>query len=196
MVMQYSEACERNKEPILEVLREVVPAGGRVLEVGCGTGQHAVHFAANLDGVTWQPADREGRLGSMRARAAQADLDNLQEPVALDLFDESWPVEEVDALVTINVLHIAPWEATERLFAHADELLEAGPLYVYGPFRYVDRPLEPSNERFDRMLRGRDPEMGLREAGAVAEHAADYGFELVEDRAMPANNRSLVFRRR
>lgn len=196
MQKRYSDACERNKDPILEVLRDVLPDAPRVLEIGSGTGQHAVYFARMLEGVDWQPADRPGQLESVRARHRDADLSNLREPVALDLFDESWDVDPVDALVAINVLHIAPWEATERLFAHADDLLrDDGVLYVYGPFRYEDRELEPSNQRFDEMLQSRDPEMGLRVVADIEEKAAAHGFELVDDRPMPANNRSLIWRR-
>ncbi len=193
---RYSEACERNKDPILNVLRDVLPEGARVLEVGSGTGQHADYFAHQLDGVEWQPSDRPGRLGSVRARQRDTDVPDLHEPVALDLFDDDWEVDSVDAMVAINVLHIAPWEATERLFAHADALLdEEGVLYVYGPFRYEDRPLEPSNQRFHESLQRRDPEMGLRLVDEVDKLADDHDFALADDRAMPANNRSLVWRR-
>ncbi len=196
MDIRHSDACERNKDPILEVLRDVLPDAPRVLEIGSGTGQHAVYFAEHLDGAEWQPADRPGHLGSVRTRRERAGLDNLLEPLALDLFEERWEVDPVDALVAINVLHIAPWEATDRLFAHADELIrEEGALYVYGPFRYEDRPLEESNRRFDRMLQSRDPEMGLRVVSDIERKAADHGFELADDRAMPANNRSLIWQR-
>lgn len=196
--MRHSEACERNKQPIREVLSDYLPSEGRVLEIGCGTGQHAVYFAEQFPDIRWRPADRAGRLGSVRARRSQSDLDNLEEPATLDLFDEKWSVGSVDAVVAINVLHIAPWAATERLFGHAEDVLDRDGtelVYVYGPFRYRDRPLEPSNQRFDQSLRARDSEMGLRYAGDVADEARKHGFELAEDRAMPANNRSLVFER-
>lgn len=196
MEIRHSDACERNKDPILERLREVLPESPRVLEIGCGTGQHAVHFARHLDGVAWQPADRPGRTGSVEGRRRRADLDNLLEPLELDLFDGEWNVEPVDALVAINVLHIAPWPATDRLFEHAASLLRSpGIVYCYGPFKYRDRELEPSNRRFDEMLQSRDPDMGLREVEEVRERAATHGFEFVVDRAMPANNRSLVWRK-
>jgi cyclopropane fatty-acyl-phospholipid synthase-like methyltransferase len=196
MDIRHSEACERNKGPIAEVLVEVLPDEGRVLEVGCGTGQHAVFFASRFDGLEWIPADRPGRLDSMRARRQRADLPNLAEPVALDLFDDEWPVDDIDAIVAINVLHIAPWEATERLFAHADRLLDNdGVLYVYGPFRDANRELKPSNKKFDRMLQARDPQMGLRLRQDVEQKAAGHGFRLVADEPMPANNRSLIWRR-
>jgi cyclopropane fatty-acyl-phospholipid synthase-like methyltransferase len=193
--IRHSDACERNKEPILEVLRDFLPDEPRVLEIGSGTGQHAVYFAEKLEGVEWQPADRPGQLESVRGRYERAELENLREPVALDLFDDEWAVDPVDAVVAVNVLHIAPWEATERLFAHADETMAGDLVYVYGPFRYEGRELEDSNQRFDQMLRARDPEMGLRVVADVEEKAAEHGFELVDDRPMPANNRSLIWRR-
>lgn len=196
--IRHSDACERNKQPIREVLSDYLPSEGRVLEIGCGTGQHAVYFAGEFSDIRWRPADRPGRLGSVRARRAQSELDNLEEPVALDLFDDDWPVDPVDAVVAINVLHIAPWEATERLFGHAARVLDDGGnglIYVYGPFRYRDRPLEPSNQRFDQSLRARDAKMGLRYAGDVEDEARKHGFDLIDDRAMPANNRSLIFTR-
>jgi SAM-dependent methyltransferase len=196
MEKRYSEACERNKDPILEVLRDVLPAAPRVLEIGSGTGQHAVYFSHQLDGVEWQPSDLPGRLGSVRARYRETDRPELREPIALDLFGEDWDLEPVDAIVAINVLHIAPWKATERLFARADALLDAdGLVYLYGPFRYEDHPLEPSNQRFHAMLQSRDPTMGLRVVGDVEDQAAAHDFELARDEAMPANNRSLVWRR-
>jgi cyclopropane fatty-acyl-phospholipid synthase-like methyltransferase len=194
--IRYSEACERNKQPIAKVLDEVLPREGRILEIGCGTGQHAVYFAETFAGLEWIPADRPGRLESIKARRQQTDVPNLAEPVALDLFDEDWEVGGVDALVAINVLHIAPWEATARLFAHADELLDDdGVIYIYGPFRDEDRELEPSNRKFDRMLKSRDPQMGLRLRQDVEEKAAEHGFRLIADEPMPANNRSLVWKR-
>jgi SAM-dependent methyltransferase len=195
MDVRHSDASKRNKDPILEVLREVLPDDPNVLEIGSGTGQHAMYFARHLEGVVWQPADRPGRTNSVEARRRRAELENVREPLELDLFDDEWPVDSVDALVAINVLHIAPWSATERLFEHAARVVRPGGIvYVYGPFRYRDRELEPSNQRFDEMLQSRDPEMGLREVGAVRERAAGHGFEFLEDRAMPANNRSLIWR--
>lgn len=192
---RHSDACERNKDPILDVLTDYLDDGDRVLEVGSGTGQHAVYFADQLP-VVWQPADRPDHTDSVRARWRDADLEGLREPVELDIFDDTWEVGAFDALVAINVLQIAPEEAIGPLFDHADEVLEdEAAVYIYGPFKYRDRELEPSNRRFDRSLRARDPEKGLRYAGDVVEAAEERGFEFVEDRPMPANNRSLVWRR-
>lgn len=192
---RYSEACERNKNPILDVLSDHLDDGDRVLEIGSGTGQHAVYFAHELP-VDWQPADRPGHTDSVRARWRDSDLDSLREPVELDIFDDEWDVGPFDALVAVNVLHIAPDTAIEPLFDHADDVLaDEAVLYVYGPFKYRDRELEPSNQRFDRALQARDPDQGLRYAGDVVDAAEARGFEFVEDRGMPANNRSLVWKR-
>ncbi|MFP4598787.1 MAG: DUF938 domain-containing protein [Persicimonas sp.] len=204
MQKAFSESCERNKAPILEVLREIFGDAGseagsdkkRVLEIGCGSGQHAVHFAAHLPHVTWQPSNQPGRLESMRAWAAEADLDNLEDPIEVDLLDEeALPGNGYDAIVASNVIHIAPWPATDALFALAAESLkEGGIVFLYGPYRYESRPLEPSNEKFDMWLQARSPASGLRVFEEVDAIAEKYGFELVEDRAMPANNRAIWWR--
>jgi SAM-dependent methyltransferase len=198
---EFSAACERNREPIVEVLAEIFGDARRVLEVGSGTGQHAVYFGGRLPHLEWQPSNQAGGLRSIRAWLAEAELENVREPIELDLFDESWAdklgSEQIfDAVVATNVIHIAPWEATDQLFRHAESLLEDGGLvYLYGPFRYAGRALEPSNERFDEWLRGRDARSGIRTFEEVDEVAVRHGFELVEDRAMPANNRSIWWRR-
>jgi len=189
--MRYAEACERNKGPILEVLREVFTEAGVVLEIGSGTGQHAAWFARHLPHLQWQPTDRAGELDSAGAWHAHARLDNLRSPRVLDLLAGPWPLDSARYVVSINVLHIAPAAAAPRLFAGAARVLPAGGLVcLYGPFRYRARELEPSNDNFDRWLRARDPASGLREFEWVDEQARASGFRLVEDRAMPANNRA------
>jgi SAM-dependent methyltransferase len=189
---QFSPACERNREPILAVLKEILPRHGTVVEVGCGTGQHAVYFASQLPELTWQPVDRAGTLDSVKTWRDVARLANLAAPLEFDLHDEALPVGEVAAIVSINVLHIAPWEAGQRLFTHAARHLPSGGVvYLYGPYRYADRPLEPSNEEFELWLKARDAGSGIRDFEAVDAVASRYGFRLGGDRAMPANNRSL-----
>ncbi|MBI5782182.1 MAG: DUF938 domain-containing protein [Gammaproteobacteria bacterium] len=160
---QHSPSCERNKEPILAVLREIFTAPGLVLEIGSGSGQHAVHFARGLPHVTWQPTDTIENLPGISAWRAEASLSSLREPLVLDLFADDWLVKEAQAVVCINTIHIVSWQGVERLFAGAGRLLKPGGiLYVYGPYRYADRPLEPSNEDFDRWLKARDPVSGVR----------------------------------
>lgn len=189
---QSSPSCERNKEPILAVLREILSVPGLVLEIGSGSGQHAVHFARGLPHVEWQPTDVADSLPGISAWRDKAGLANLREPLALDLFSGRWPVAAAQAVVCINTIHIVSWEAVERLFAGAGRLLSpGGVMYVYGPYRYADRPLEPSNEEFDRWLKARDSASGVRLFEDVNRLAGQNGLMLAGDRAMPANNRSI-----
>lgn len=195
---QYSAAAERNAAPILEVLRRRLPAEpARVLEVAAGSGQHAVRFAHALPHVRWQPTDADpDALASIRARAAQSPAPNLAPPLHLEVDAAEWPVEHADAVVCVNLLHIAPWTATTGLCAGAARVLPpAGELLVYGPFRVGGRHTADSNARFDEQLRARDPAWGIRDLDAVAEVAAGHGLEHVETVPMPANNRLVVFRR-
>ena len=191
-------AAERNKGPILEVLRRVLPASGLVLEVASGTGQHVVHFARHLPGLDWQPSDADPRaLDSVAAWIAHAGVANIRAPLALDVVNRPWPVREADAVVCINMIHIAPWHAAGALVEGAGGVLPAGGvLFLYGPFRRGGRHTAPGNEAFDADLRARNPEWGVRDLEAVGELAADNGFMLQELVPMPANNLSVVFRRR
>lgn len=192
IMKQFAEACRRNREPILEVLRDALPESGLVFEIGCGTGQHAAYFGEHLPGLDWQPSDVDPASESICAWRDDAGADNVRDPFAFNLFDDDAPIDEADAVVCINTIHIAPWEATRRLFEHAADLLPpGGPLFLYGPFRYDDRVLEASNKRFDRFLKSRDPESGIRCFDDIDEIADDVGFELADDVAMPANNRSI-----
>ena len=191
-----SPSTARNREPILAVLRRVLPARGVVLEIASGTGEHAVHFATALPDLTWQPSDRDpDALRSIAAHRAGAGLPNLLPPLELDVTATSWPLERADAIVSINMIHIAPWRAAVALMAGAGRLLApGGVLYLYGPFKQDGRHTAPSNAEFDASLRARDPEWGVRDVGEVAELADQHGLALVEQAAMPANNLSLVFR--
>jgi SAM-dependent methyltransferase len=191
-----SPSAGRNRQPILDVLRRVLPACGTVLEIASGSGEHAVHFAAGLPGLNWQPTDLDpGALRSIAAHRAAAELPNLLPPLELDVTWPSWPVEHADVIVSINMIHIAPWRAAQGLMAGAGRLLSPGGiLYLYGPFKEGGRHIAPSNAVFDDSLRSRDPEWGVRDAGEVAALAAGQGLALVERVAMPANNLSLVFR--
>ena len=192
----FSAACERNREPILAVLRSAFAECRKVLEIGSGTGQHAAYFAAQLPQLIWQPTDLSSNFPSIRAWAEAAGLSNLREPLELDLLSGHWPVTAAAAVVCINTIHIVAWAAVEKLFAGAGKLLiPGGVLYAYGPYRYADRPLEPSNEDFDKWLKARDPVSGVRDFEAVDALARQNGLALAGDRAMPANNRSIWWRK-
>lgn len=189
---QFSPSCERNKEPILAILREVLNQPALAVEIGSGSGQHAVHFARGLPHVEWQPTDVAENLTSIHAWGAEAGLKNLRKPLALDLFSDEWPVTEAQALICINTIHIVSWEGVEKLFAGAGRLLTSGGImYVYGPYRYANRPLESSNEKFDSWLKARDPASGIRLFDDINRLAGQNGLTLAGDRAMPASNRSL-----
>lgn len=194
-VKPYAQACERNRGPILEVLRVHFADRSRVLEIGSGTGQHAVHFAAALPHVTWQTSDLEPNLAGLRLWLDEVHLPNLPPPLALDV-SNSWPAERFDAVFTANTLHIMSWSSVCDLFAALEGTVEDdGVLVAYGPFNYEGRYTSPSNAAFDTWLRQRSSQSGIREFGEVDALARSIGFALAEDRAMPANNRTLVWRR-
>ena len=190
-------AVARNRDPILAVLRRVLPTEGTVLEIASGSGEHAVYFAAGLPNLTWQPTDVDPvALKSISAHRDLAALPNLQSPVKLDVQAAAWPITRADALVCINMLHIAPWSAAEGLIVGAGRVLPpGGVLYLYGPFQQSGQHTAPSNAAFDESLRARNPEWGVRDVTDVAELAGRKGLELAEQIAMPANNLSVVFRR-
>ncbi|MGZ8369706.1 MAG: DUF938 domain-containing protein [Caulobacteraceae bacterium] len=189
-------AALRNREPILEVLRQHLPEHGRVLEIASGSGEHAVFLAAALPGVEWRPSERDADGVAMVAarRAAEGPV-NLLAPIHLDAADTStWPDETFDAVVCINMIHVSPWAATEGLMRGAAQVLKpGGVLYLYGPYREAGRPFAPSNQAFDDSLKARDPSWGIRELDAVAALAARHGMNLAARVEMPANNLSVVF---
>jgi cyclopropane fatty-acyl-phospholipid synthase-like methyltransferase len=190
-----SEACERNKHPILEVLRSAFAASREVLEIGSGTGQHAVYFARHLPKLRWQPSDTGEYLDSLRARIAQEGGANLSPPVLLDVRARPWPVRDFDAVFSANTLHIMSWEAVREFFRGVGtQLTTPGVLSIYGPFRYAGRYTSESNASFDRFLKERDPASGIRDFEAVDELARQEGLELDGDHDMPAHNRTLVWR--
>lgn len=197
-IRQFAPSAQRNRDPILAVLRETLPAKGLVLEIASGSGEHAMHFAAALPGLSFQPSDPNAEArASIDAWAKEATLPNLLPALALDASTPGWPLARADAVICINMIHISPWAATQGLIAEAARLLPpGGPLYLYGPYRQSGVPLAPSNAAFDESLRGRDPRWGLRELDTVAALAAAAGFGPPEVTAMPANNLSVVFRKR
>ena len=190
-------SAERNKEPILGVLARVLPRRGQVLEIASGTGQHVVHFAKALPGLTWQPSDPDPELReSIVLRLREEQRPNVNLPIDLDVARLPWPLQTADAVVAINMIHVAPWSATPALFEGARALLSAGQvLFLYGPYRRLGHHTSESNARFDLDLRAQDPEWGLRDLEAVSDVAAGAGFVLAETVGMPANNFSLVFER-
>lgn len=196
-------ATERNRDPILEILKQVLPERGTVLEVAAGTGEHAAYFAPELAPRRWLPSDPEPEnLASIAAWRAEAGCERLLAPIALDVREPVWPVEKhppeppVSAIAAINLIHISPWAATEGLMAGAGRILPpGGVLYLYGPYRKGGGHTAPSNEEFDRSLKARDPRWGVRDMEAVIEAAKRCGLAHLRTDAMPANNFSLTFRR-
>jgi len=195
VVLTLSEACERNKGPILAVLREVLAGSTQVLEVGSGTGQHAVYFAAGLPQLLWQPSELAENLPPLAERIRLEGTANLRAPLALDVRDEPWPVTAVDAVFSANTLHIMGWSAVREFFRGVGGVLvPSGVLCVYGPFRFGGRHTSDSNAAFDHYLRARDPESGVRDFEALDAEARARGLRFAANHAMPANNRTLVWR--
>ena len=193
----YHPHVARNREPILDVLRRVLPARGLVLEVASGSGEHAAFFANGLRSVSWQPSDMDAKaLASVAAFQANSGAPNLLAPLRLDVTAAQWPIERADAIVNCNMIHISPWAACEGLIAGAERILPVGGiLYLYGPYRIDGRHTAPSNEEFDANLRGRNAAWGIRDLGDVTALATRHGLTLVETVQMPANNLSVIFRR-
>lgn len=194
---RHSEACERNKEPILEVLKDIFPEQGIVLEIASGTGQHAVHFASNLPNIIWQPSDIDPELRkSVQAWHAEFKLQNLNTPVHLDVTSENWPIDVADAMMCANMIHIAPWEACIGLLEGAGRILpEGGILCMYGPYKVGGKHTAPSNEAFDQSLRARDASWGIRNLDDVALEARRRGLHLIKTVKMPSNNFCVIYKK-
>lgn len=197
--MPYSEACERNKGPILEVLRRWLETSpGIVLEIGAGTGQHAVHFARHLPQLTWQPTEQAENLAVLATRISAEGPCNLLPPIELDVARLPWPSDDdgLDAVFTANTFHIMSWPEVQAFFKGVARVLRRdGLLFVYGPFRYGGQYTSYSNHSFDNALHERDPRSGIRDFEAVNALAVAAGLALLEDAAMPANNQTLVWRK-
>jgi hypothetical protein len=193
----YYPATQRNRDAILDVLRDTLPATGLVLEIASGSGEHIVYFAQALPGLTFQPTDPDAdALRSIAAWIAEHRLDNIRPPVVLDAASGQWPVTQSDAILCINMIHISPWSATLGLLREAARILPAGaPLYLYGPYVQSGVVTVPSNEAFDASLKARNPEWGLRHLDDVAAAAREAGFSAPTVTPMPANNLSVVFRK-
>lgn len=190
-----SPAAARNRQPILDVLREFLPERATILEVASGSGEHGVHCAAAMPGWQWQPSDpNPDARESISAWREHAGLDNLRQPLPVDVAG-IWPHGAFDAVVAINLVHISPWEVTEALMARsAERLVKGGVLFLYGPYRRNGRHTADSNAAFDADLKARDPRWGVRDLESVVAEAQQYGFMLEQVIEMPANNLSLVLR--
>jgi cyclopropane fatty-acyl-phospholipid synthase-like methyltransferase len=196
--MQYSvsDAAERNKGPILEVLSAQLAGCANVLEIGSGTGQHALYFAANLPHLSWQPSDTGEYLQPLREHLEREGGQNLREVIELDVRTNPWPVGSFDGIFSANTLHIMSWGSVQEFFRGVGAALKKpGVLCVYGPFKYSGRYTSESNDAFDTFLRNRDPESGIRDFVDLDTLARQQGLELVADHAMPANNQLLVWGR-
>lgn len=192
----FAPSCERNRDPIRDVLKRVLTGSGLLLEVGSGTGQHAAYIAKDFPAYKWQPTDLPEKLDDINKWAVESGASNILPAVALDLSEGNWPVEQCDVLVCMNTIHIVAWQLVKNLFRGAGRVLKpGGVMYVYGPFEYSDRPLEPTNAEFNEWLKMRDPKSGIRNFDDVNRLAQENGLVLEGDKAMPANNRSIWWRK-
>ena len=193
---QYSEACDQNREPILAVIRDVFVDTGQILEIGSGTGQHAVYFARHLPHLRWQTSDLPANHASINAWIEEARLDNVLPPLALDVAAGKWPEQSYDGIFSANTTHIMSWPMVEHMFTGIGHALSPGAsLCLYGPFNYNHAYTSPSNARFDAWLKCRDPASGVRNFEDLDALAAASGLRLSADNEMPANNRLLVWTR-
>lgn len=196
MSKPFSQACENNKHPILEVLKNAFAKQKYVLEIGSGTGQHAVHFAKNLPFLTWQTSDLLMNHAGINQWIIDQPTPNLKRPLAIDLAEELSLIESIDAIFTANTLHIISWPLVQRFFALVDKnLTKNGVLCIYGPFNYQGKYTSESNANFDLWLKARDENSGIRNFESVYQLAARIGLSLLKDIAMPANNHLLIFKR-
>jgi len=192
-----SPSALRNRGPISDVLRTVLPETGTVLEIASGSGEHITHFAALFPVLTWQPSDPSAEArGSILQWSEAEGLANVLPPLDLDAAHDTWPIDRADAIIAINMVHISPWQATLGLLKGAGQLLPAGgALFLYGPYRRQGQPFAQSNEAFDASLRARNPAWGIRQLEDVAGAAEQAGLVMTATVEMPANNLSVVFRR-
>jgi len=192
-----SPSAERNREPIAEVLSQVLPQSGLVLEVGSGTGEHAVHFAHVMPHLAWQPTEKDKDcLRSISAWAALEAQANVRRPLYLDVTDAQWPIAAADAIICINMIHVAPWSVAQALFRGSSRILSPGGLLcLYGPYRVAGKHTSASNRAFDAQLRAMNSEWGVRNLDAVSHEAQSFNIELVRTFQMPANNLIVVFRK-
>lgn len=192
----FAESCEQNKQVILDVLHETFTNSRHVLEIGSGTGQHAVFFSQHLTQLVWQCSDRRENLAGIKSWLDEAGLSNAPTAIELDVLDSHWPTLTVDAIFSANAVHIMGWSAVEAMFTGIDKVLEKnGLVCLYGPFNYHGTYSSESNARFDQWLKARNPQSGIRDFEALDQLANDIGLRLINDYEMPANNRVLVWKK-
>ncbi len=192
--LPFAPACERNKQPILDVLRDALPAHGVVLEIGSATGQHIVYFASHLPQLTWQPSDQQEYLPGLAARIEYEGGENIRPPFELDV-TQTWPDQVFDAVYSANTAHIMSWDAVCDMFAGIGRCLRQGGVFcLYGPFNENGEFTADSNRAFDQQLRSRDPAMGIRDLRQLEIQAAQQHIHLQQRHHLPANNQLLVFR--
>jgi len=190
----FSEACDRNKDPILSVLKPLLADRKNLLEIGSGTGQHAVYFSEALPHIQWQTSDRTENHPDINAWIDDSSGENVERPIALDVLTDVWPVEQFDAIYSANTAHIMPWIAVEALFKGVGQQLSNDGIFVlYGPFNYLGEFSSKSNRKFEDWLKSVDISRGIRDFEAINQLAEDAGMSLLEDLEMPANNRILVW---
>ena len=190
--LSFSKACENNKAPILSIIQPLFTGTETVLEVGSGTGQHALYFAENMPHLTWQCSDQPIYLPDIRTRLRQSKLTNTPAPLELNLFENQWPDINIDAVFCANAVHIMPWKGVEILFSSVGKALSpGGQLVLYGPFNYSGQYTSESNRKFDQWLKVQQPESAIRDFEAINKLAVEAGLTLIKDYEMPANNRIL-----
>ena len=192
----FSQSCENNKQPILQRIQSVFHQSQTVWEIGSGTGQHACYFAEKLPHLSWQTTDREENLTGIDHWIADSKLNNLPNSLALEVTNQPWPCQSIDALFSANTLHIMHSHEVESFFHGLNQYLtDSAPVCIYGPFNYQGKFTSPSNQQFDQWLKARDPEMGIRDFVTIEQLANNAGLLICNDFEMPANNRLLVFKK-
>ena len=196
MIEPYSTACERNKEPILSVLKELLQGDELILEIGSGTGQHAVFFATQLPNISWQTSDLLENHAGILNWINNENITNVLRPLILDVNQPEWPIQNPDLIFSANTAHIMSWASVDNMFSGVGKILKSGSFFVlYGPFNYQGQYTSDSNRQFDKMLQQRDPKSAIRDFEALEELAKKNKMRLYDDIAMPANNRILIFQK-
>ncbi len=192
----FSQSCENNKKPILQIIQQQFSESKKVWEIGSGTGQHACYFAESLPQLIWQSTDMAENLAGINSWVNQAGLDNLAAPMALDVLDKDWPCQKIDALFTANTLHIMHWQTVQCFFDGLGKyLIDQAIVCIYGPFNYHGKYTSASNAQFDQWLKSADPQKGIRDFAEIEKLAKKVNLVIKEDFSMPANNRLLVLNR-